>query len=227
VNPFTILNHEITGCTRCERLVIYREKVGREKRRAYINEEYWAKPVPGFGDTRARVLLLGLAPGAHGSNRTGRPFTGDGSGNFLFPVLHKTGFASRPNATHVRDGLKLKDAYITSVGRCAPPGNKPLPEELGRCAEFLDRELALLRNVRVVVALGKIAFDGYLSYLRRKGWLESRTCYVFGHSACYHMPDGRMLLASYHPSQQNTQTGKLTERMLVEIFRKARRLAAQ
>jgi uracil-DNA glycosylase family 4 len=205
--------------------VDYREKIGRERRRAYMQQEYWAKPVPGFGDVNARVLLLGLAPGAHGSNRTGRPFTGDGSGNFMFPVLHKTGFASQANATHVGDGLELRDAYITSVGRCAPPGNKPRPDELAQCAQFLDRELALLRNVSVVVALGKIAFDGYLGFLKRRGLLERRGIYVFGHGKHYRMPDGKVLLASYHPSLQNTLTGKLTEKMFIEIFRRARRMA--
>jgi uracil-DNA glycosylase family 4 len=220
-----ILGQEIASCTRCERLVVYREKVGREKRRAYMDWDYWAKPVPGFGDPNARVLLLGLAPGAHGSNRTGRPFTGDGSGNFLYPVLYKTGFASQPNATHIGDGMKLIGCYITSVGRCAPPENKPERAELVRCADFLDRELGLLKNLRVVVALGKIAFDGYLDRLKRQGLLERRSQYVFGHGEKYEMADGRILLASYHPSLQNTLTGKLTEKMFVEIFRKARKLA--
>jgi uracil-DNA glycosylase family 4 len=187
--------------------------------------EYWAKPVPGFGDKSARVLLLGLAPGAHGSNRTGRPFTGDGSGNFLFPTLYKTGFASQPDATHVKDGMKLKDAYITSVVRCAPPGNKPSNEEIATCSDFVDRELELLKKVKVVVALGKIGFDGYLDYLRRKGLITSRAAYPFGHGQKYRMPNGKWLLASYHPSLQNTLTGKLTEKMFVEIFREARRLA--
>ena len=220
-----ILGQEIAACTRCERLVVYREKIGREKRRAYIDQDYWAKPVPGFGDPDARVLLLGLAPGAHGSNRTGRPFTGDGSGNFLYPVLYKTGFASQPNATHIGDGMKLIDCYITSVGRCAPPGNKPERAELARCADFLDRELALLKNLRVVVALGKIAFDGYLDFLKRRELLASRSQFAFGHGKKYAMPDGRVLLASYHPSLQNTLTGKLTEKMFVEIIRRARKLA--
>lgn len=189
--------------------------------------EYWAKPVPGFGDKDARVLLLGLAPGAHGSNRTGRPFTGDGSGNFLFPTLHKTGFSSQPDATRMGDGLKLHDAYITSVVRCAPPGNKPSNEEIAACASFVDRELALLKKVRVVVALGKIGFDGYLDYLRRQGLITSRSPYPFGHGEKYMMPNGKWLLASYHPSLQNTLTGKLTEKMFLEIFRTARKLAEQ
>jgi uracil-DNA glycosylase family 4 len=220
-----ILNQELIACTRCARLTEYREKIGREKRRAYIDQEYWAKPVPGFGDTKARVLLLGLAPGAHGSNRTGRPFTGDGSGNFMYPVLHKAGFASQPTGTHINDGMKLHDAYITAAVRCAPPANKPLPEEIATCSQYLDREFALLKNVRVVVALGKIGFDAYLNHLKRRGLITSRAAYVFGHGRHYSMPDGRILLASFHPSLQNTNTGKLTEAMFLEIFKLARRLA--
>lgn len=219
-----ILNQEIVGCTRCERLVTYREKIGREKRRAYIDQEYWAKPVPGFGDPKARVLILGLAPGAHGSNRTGRVFTGDGSGYFMYPVLYKAGFASQPTATHINDGLKLHDAYITAAVRCAPPGNKPSPVEVTTCAEYLDRELALLKNVRVVVALGKIGFDAYLNHLKRRGLISSRSAYIFGHGKHYAMPDGRILLASFHPSLQNTNTGRLTEGMFLEVFRTARQL---
>lgn len=219
------LNEEVIACRRCPRLVAYREQVAREKRRAYRDCEYWGKPVPGFGDPKARVLILGLAPGAHGSNRTGRPFTGDASGNFMYPVLHRTGFASQPAATHCHDGLRLKDCYITAAVRCAPPQNKPLPEEIANCAPFLDREIALLENVRVVVALGRIGFDAYLNYLKRRGMLKSKKEYLFGHGAQYEMPDGRILLASYHPSNQNTQTGKLTREMFTEIFRRAARLA--
>jgi len=153
-SALAILNQEVINCTRCPRLVTYRQQVGREKRRAYFGWEYWARPVPGFGDPHARVLILGLAPGAHGSNRTGRPFTGDASGKFMYPILHKTGFASQPNAEHRNDGLKLIGCYITAAIRCAPPKNKPLPSELVNCAPFLDRELAILKDVRVVVALG-------------------------------------------------------------------------
>jgi uracil-DNA glycosylase family 4 len=222
----TQLNAEVIACTRCPRLIDHCRKVAREKRRAYMDWDYWGKPVPGFGDPNARVLILGLAPGAHGSNRTGRPFTGDGSGNFLYPVLHKVGFASQPNATHKADGLKLKDAYITAVARCAPPGNKPTPKELSNCAEFLDRELEGLKRVKVVVVLGKIAFDGYLNYLKRRGFVQNRSQYVFGHGAQYQMPDGKTLLASYHPSMQNTLTGKLTERMFFTVLRKAAQLAS-
>ena len=217
----TILNREVVACTRCPRLVAYREQVAREKRRAYRDWDYWGKPVPGFGDPEARVLVMGLAPGAHGSNRTGRPFTGDASGNFMYPVLYETGFASQPTATDRNDGLKLKDLYITAAVRCAPPDNKPLPVELAECSYFLDRELKGLKQVRVVVALGKIGFDAYLNYLKRQGLLTKRTAYLFKHGAHYRTPDGKVLLASYHPSNQNTQTGKLTRTMFVKIFRQA------
>ena len=220
-----VLNAEVIACTRCPRLVAYREQIAREKRRAYRDHEYWGKPVPGFGDPKAAVLILGLAPGAHGSNRTGRPFTGDASGNFMYPVLHETGFANQATATARGDGLALTNLYITAAARCAPPDNKPLPQELANCAPYLDRELEGLKNLRVIVALGKIGFDTYLNYLKRRGVITSRAPYVFAHGATYKMPDGRSLLASYHPSNQNTQTGKLTRPMFVDIFRKARALA--
>jgi uracil-DNA glycosylase family 4 len=219
------LNAEVVACTRCPRLVAYREKVACEKRRAYRECEYWGKPVPGFGDPDARVMVLGLAPGAHGSNRTGRPFTGDASGKFMFPVLYETGFANQPNATDREDGLKLKDIYITAAVRCAPPDNKPLPQELANCASYLDRELKGLKKVKVVVALGRIGFDAYLNYLKRRGQLPTRKAYIFQHAAHYKMADGKTLLASYHPSNQNTQTGKLTRPMFVKIFKEAARIA--
>ena len=220
-----VLNHEVVACTRCPRLVEYREQVAREKRRAYRECQYWGKPVPGFGDPNARVLIMGLAPGAHGSNRTGRPFTGDASGKFMFPVLHETGFANQPNATDPNDGLALKDLYITAAVRCAPPANKPTLQELAECSYFLDREIAGLERVKVVVALGKIGFDAYLNYLKRRDLLVSRQRYLFKHGAGYRLPDGKVLLASYHPSNQNTQTGKLTRKMFVEIFKEAAKLA--
>jgi uracil-DNA glycosylase len=227
-NPawLTQLNAEVVACRRCPRLVAHCQLVAREKRRAYRDQEYWGKPVPGFGDPAARVLVLGLAPGAHGSNRTGRPFTGDGSGYFMYPVLHRTGFASQPNATHRGDGLELHDLYITATARCAPPLNKPTPVELANCSGFLDRELSGLKNVRVVVALGKIGFDAYVAHLKRAGHALRKADYTFGHGKHYEMPDGRILLASYHPSMQNTNTGKLTEQMFTEIFQVARRLAS-
>jgi len=219
------LNEEIVSCTRCPRLVEYREKIAREKRRAYRDCDYWGKPVPGFGDPKARILILGLAPGAHGSNRTGRPFTGDASGNFMYPVLYETGFANQPTAISREDGLKLKDIYITAAARCAPPDNKPLPEELANCAEYLDREISGLQHVKVVVALGKIGFEAYLNRLKRNGQITNKAAYVFEHGAKYAMPDGKILLASYHPSNQNTQTGKLTRAMFLQIFKLAAQLA--
>src|SRR5262245_32514727 len=194
------LNQDIIACTRCSRLIAHCRKVGREKRRAYLDWDYWAKPVTGWGDRQARVLILGLAPGAHGSNRTGRPFTGDGSGHFLYRVMHKAGFASQPTATHKDDGLTLIDAYITAAVRCVPPQNKPTPKEIAKCAQFLDREFAVLKEVKVVVALGKIAFDAYLNYLKRSGLLPSKSGFAFAHGAEYPLPGGRVLLSAYHPS---------------------------
>src|SRR5882757_5328800 len=183
----TVLNREVVACRLCPRLVEYRELVAREKRRAYRDCAYWGKPVPGFGDPEARVLIMGLAPGAHGSNRTGRPFTGDASGKFMYPVLHETGFANQPCATDREDGLVLRDLYITAAARCAPPDNKPLPQELANCAPYLERELQCLKNLKVIVALGKIAFDTYLNYLKLRGELPSRKDYVFQHGATYKM----------------------------------------
>lgn len=219
------LNREVVSCTLCPRLVEYREHIAREKRRAYRDHDYWGKPVPGFGDPNARVLVLGLAPGAHGSNRTGRPFTGDASGNFMYPVLYETKFANQPSALSREDGLKLKDLYITAAARCAPPDNKPLPAELANCAPYLEREIEGLARLRVIVALGKIGFDAYLDFLKRRGLLQTRSLYPFAHGARYLMPNGHILLASYHPSNQNTQTGKLTRAMFLEIFREAARSA--
>ena len=225
VSWLSVLNREVISCTRCPRLVEYRQQIAREKRRAYRDWDYWGKPVPGFGDPNARVLIMGLAPGAHGSNRTGRPFTGDASGKFMYPVLFETGFASQPTAIDRNDGLQLRDLYITAAVRCPPPDNKPLPQELAACATFLDREMAGLATVKVVVALGKIGFDAYLNSLRRRDLLLSRKTYVFKHGAYYQMPDGKVLLASYHPSNQNTATGKLTREMFVNIFKQAAKLA--
>jgi uracil-DNA glycosylase family 4 len=219
------LNCEVVACTRCPRLVVYRQKIAVEKRRAYLHCEYWGKPVPGFGDPQAKVLILGLAPGAHGSNRTGRPFTGDASGNFMYPVLYETGFANQPTATGRNDGLRLQSAYITAAVRCAPPANKPSPGEILNCSGFLDREFAGLLKLRVIVALGRIGFEACLNHYRRKEVLATKKDFRFAHGACYPLPDGRILLASYHPSNQNTQTGKLTRSMFLEIFKEAARLA--
>jgi uracil-DNA glycosylase family 4 len=223
-SALTVLAAEVTACRLCTRLVEYRERIGREKRRAYLACDYWARPVPGFGDPSARILVLGLAPGAHGSNRTGRPFTGDASGNFMYPILHRLGFASQATASGRDDGMKLHDIWITAAVRCAPPDNKPLPSELAHCAPYTDRELAALGNLRVVVALGKIAFDAYLEVLRRHETILRKSDYTFGHSAEYAMSNGITLLASYHPSNQNTATGKLTATMFESVFVRARQL---
>lgn len=225
VPSFDNLATRIAGCELCPRLRTYCAEIARHRRRAYSAWEYWGKPVPSFGDPQARVLALGLAPGAHGSNRTGRPFTGDGSGNFLYPVLHETGFASQPVALSRDDGMELLGLRITSVVRCAPPANKPLPGELQNCAAFLDEEIALLRELRVVVCLGKIAFDGYLMHLLRTGKIGSRKGFTFSHGAEYALPEGGYLLATYHPSLQNTNTGLLTSEMLRRVFQRAKTLA--
>jgi uracil-DNA glycosylase len=200
-------------------------EVARVRRRAYADWQYWGKPVPSFGDEHARVLTLGLAPGAHGSNRTGRMFTGDGSGDFLYPVLHEAGFASQPSSVSRDDGMKLKGMWITAVVRCAPPGNKPLPDEQRQCAHWLDEEMPLLKELRVIVCLGRIAFDGLLAFEMRAGKLKSRSGFAFGHGAEYKLPDGLTVIASYHPSLQNTNTGKLTRPMFLDVFERARKLA--
>jgi uracil-DNA glycosylase family 4 len=212
----------LVKCERCPRLRAYCTAIAETKRRAYLAHEYWGKPVPSFGDPAARLLILGLAPGAHGSNRTGRPFTGDGSGNFLYPVLYDAGFASQPESTGVGDGLRLHDAWITSVVRCAPPDNKPTPEEQRNCAPWLDEELGLLPNLQVVVCLGRIAWDGYRAHLARTRPMDGRATYTFSHGAEYALPDGRTLIGSYHPSLQNTNTGRLTRAMFLAIFSRAR-----
>jgi uracil-DNA glycosylase family 4 len=219
------LNARIVACERCPQLRTYCAEVARVKRRAYADEDYWGQPVPSFGDPKARVLVLGLAPGAHGSNRTGRPFTGDGSGDFLYPVLHEAGFASQPKALSRADGMQLGGLWITAVVRCAPPGNKPTPAELRTCASWLDEELDLLPEVRVVVCLGKIAFDGFLNHQLRTGRIKSRAGLTFRHGAEYSMPGGIALIASYHPSLQNTNTGKLTRAMFLDVFKRARQSA--
>jgi uracil-DNA glycosylase len=219
------LNARITACEKCTRLREHCARVAAVKRRAYLDFDYWGRPVPSFGDPKAAVLIVGLAPGAHGSNRTGRPFTGDGSGNFLYPVLHKTGFASQPQSIDCNDGMRLYDLWITAVVRCAPPGNKPQPDEIANCAPYLDEEMAALKRLRVVVCLGRIAFDGFVRHLLRTGRIASASGLQFAHGAEYALPGDLTLIASYHPSLQNTNTGKLTEAMFLHIFRRARDLA--
>jgi uracil-DNA glycosylase family 4 len=220
-----ILHEEIIHCCRCPRLRQHCIDVAIVKRRAYREWHYWGKPVPGFGDPAATVLVLGLAPGAHGANRTGRIFTGDRSGDWLYRALYQTGFASQPQSVSRDDGLRLRDLYITSAAHCAPPDNKPTLEEIHNCRPYLERELDLLQP-RVVVALGKIAFDTYLDILKSRGIIQSRAAFRFAHNQQFRTAPGQpILLSSYHPSQQNTSTGKLTEKMLLEVFRKARKLA--
>jgi len=221
----TALNERIDACELCTRLRAHCAEVARKRRRAYAEWEYWGRPVPSFGDPKARVLALGLAPGAHGSNRTGRPFTGDGSGDFLYPVLHEAGFASQPRAVSRDDGMKLSGLWITAVARCAPPGNKPTPEELRNCAPWLDQEMSLLTDLRVVVCLGRIAFDGLLGHVVRTGMMKTRAGFAFAHGAEHKLPGGLIAIASYHPSLQNTNTGKLTRPMLLKAFKRARKLA--
>src|SRR5262245_50084009 len=226
-------HHAIVSCEQCPRLRTHCNRVAVEKKRAYRDEVYWARPVPGFGDPAARLLLLGLAPAAHGANRTGRVFTGDGaggSGDFLMSALHRTGFANLTTSTHPDDGLRLTDAYIAAAVRCAPPDNKPLPEEITRCLAHLESEVSALPNVRVVVALGKIAFDAWLQLLKRQRLNIGRRP-QFGHGVVvkfHQLPTANYqpptIVGCYHPSRQNTNTGKLTARMMVDVFRKARTL---
>src|SRR5271165_1198925 len=218
------LNARTMACERCPRQRAYCAEVARVRRRAYKDQEYWERPVPSFGDPLARVLVVGLAPGAHGSNRTGRPFTGDGSGDFMFPVLYEAGFASQPNSRSREDGLRLTDLWISAAVRCAPPANKPTPEEQKNCAHWLDEEIALLTRLRVVVCLGKIGFDNFVSHLIRTGVTASRKNLEFSHGAEYALPNGVHLLATYHPSLQNTNTGKLTAAMFLKVFVRARAL---
>ena len=227
------LNAEIITCRKCPRLVAWREEVARTKRKAYMDWEYWGKPVPGFGDPDARVLVVGLAPGAHGSNRTGRNFTGDASGKFLYPALYRTGFANQPEATSRDDGLTLKDMYITACGRCAPPKNKPTAEELNNCQPFLEREIELL-HPKVIVALGRIAFERILRiYSKTDHGLQTidddeivhgPRSIVFSHGATYQIRNGPWLVCSYHPSQQNTLTGKLTVEMFDAMWAQVKEL---
>jgi uracil-DNA glycosylase family 4 len=223
--PFQQIHNSIIACERCPRLRKYCRDIGETKRRAYIDQTYWARPVPGFGDPRARILILGLAPGAHGANRTGRPFTGDGSGDFMYPVLHELGLASKPRAIDREDGLKLRHAWIASVVRCAPPGDRPHPQEIRNCSSHLANEIQALPRTRVVVCLGKIAFDGYLAHLLLSGVIARKSEYRFSHGALYLLPNGLHLLATYHPSLRNTNTGRLNRTMFTRIFVQARELA--
>ena len=219
-----VLQDEIVGCRSCERLVQWREQVGREKRRAYREHDYWARPVPGFGDPAARLVVLGLAPAAHGANRTGRVFTGDRSGDWLFAAMHRAGFANQPTSEHSADGLELTDAYITAAVKCAPPDNKPSGEERLACAPFLVRELEAFAELRAILCLGGFAWDAALRILPGAGFPVPKPLPRFGHGAQVELPGGLTLIGSYHPSQQNTFTGRLTESMLDAVFAAARRV---
>lgn len=220
-----LVRESIVACELCPRLRTYCTAIGETRRAAYRDHAYWARPVPGFGDPRARVLIMGLAPGAHGANRTGRPFTGDGSGDFMYPVLHELGFASKPVAVSRDDGLSLRHCWIGSVVRCAPPGDKPTPQEIRNCSQHLTAEIAALPRVRVVVCLGKIAWDGFLAHLVNAGIIARRSSYRFAHGAEYTLPNGLHLLGSYHPSLRNTNTGRLDRAMFTRVFVRARELA--
>jgi len=223
MSALDVLNQDIIACKKCPRLVQYLADVAQVRRRAYRDWEYWAKPVPGFGDLKARLYLIGLAPGAHGANRTGRPFTGDKSGEFLYRVMYETGFASQPTSLSADDGLRLIDCYIGAAVRCAPPDNKPLPQEIRNCRPYLEEELADLKNLRAVIALGRIAFDVYLGILQDQGIITRRSSFSFAHNKVHRTgPDQPLLISSYHPSQQNTSTGKLTQKMLKAVFVRAR-----
>lgn len=222
-----ILQQQVTACTRCSRLIRHCRKVAREKRRMYQDQDYWGKPVPSFGDPDAELLIVGLAPAAHGANRTGRMFTGDRSGEFLYRALYEAGFASQPASVHRGDGLELHNCYITAALRCAPPQNKPRPSELGNCQPYFEKELELLKRLRAVLALGRIAFDSYLRVMGKRGGLPRRSALGFGHGASYTLPGGLpRLFASYHPSQQNTQTGRLTREMFGKVLEDIRRFLA-
>jgi uracil-DNA glycosylase family 4 len=219
VDSLESVRGEVIACRKCPRLVAWREQVAREKRAAFSDETYWGRPVPGFGDPNARMLVVGLAPAAHGGNRTGRVFTGDRSGDWLFRAMHRAGFANQPISTRREDGLELIGAYVAAVVRCAPPGNKPTPEERDNCLPYLERELALFADLRVIVCLGKFALDGVARML------DLRPKPVFGHGKEIGLPDGRTILCTFHPSQQNTFTGRLTEEMLDAVFARAAELA--
>jgi uracil-DNA glycosylase len=218
------LQRKIVACEKCPRLVRYCRQVAVEKRRMYRDEDYWGKPVPSFGDPGAALLIVGLAPGAHGANRTGRMFTGDRSGEFLYRALYEAGFASQPESRHRGDGLELRNCYITAALRCAPPGNKPLPEELRTCRPYLEKEIQLLGRVRAVLALGRIAFETCLRVFGEVGGIRRFASFSFAHGASYELPKGLPhLFASYHPSQQNTQTGRLTREMMRDVLADIRR----
>lgn len=221
-DTWLLLHDDVIACERCTRLREYCCDVARVKRAAFRDWDYWGKPVPNMGDPEGRLLIIGLAPAAHGANRTGRMFTGDRSGDFLFRALHETGFANQPESIHADDGLRLTDIAITATAHCAPPGNMPLPDEVANCSEYLRRTFELMTNLQGVIALGKIGFDAAVRFYLDRGWIANKRGLNFAHGALYTFESAPFILCTYHPSQQNTFTGRLTMEMLVEVFRRGR-----
>ena len=217
------LNRKIINCNKCRRLVTFRKKIAKEKRKQYINEKYWGKPITGFGDIHGKILLVGLAPAAHGGNRTGRVFTGDRSADFLYKCLYKAKMSNQPTSENKNDGLKLYNAYITTALKCVPPGDKPTPLELKNCFVFFKREIDLLKNVKVIIALGKIAFDACIQFYKENYFLKSKN-YKFSHAIKYQLPDKRMLIGCYHPSPRNVNTKRINLNMMVKLFKNARKI---
>ena len=218
------LNKKIIGCEKCQRLFIFRKKIAKEKRKQYINEKYWGKPITGFGDTSGEILLIGLAPAAHGGNRTGRVFTGDRSADFLYKCLYKAKMSNQPTSENKNDGLKLYNTYVTTALKCVPPGDKPTLLELRTCFNHFKQEIDLLRNVKIIVALGKIAFDACIQFYKETYFLKNKD-YLFAHAAKYQLPDKKILLGCYHPSPRNVNTGRINEKKMTHLFRKVLKLA--
>ena len=223
-SKFQKLNNSIIKCSKCSRLVKFREKISKEKRKQYINEKYWGKPITGFGDINGKILFVGLAPAAHGGTRTGRVFTGDKSSNFLYKCLHKAKISNQPNSDHIDDGLILKKAFITTALKCVPPGDKPLKKELDNCFNFFNQEINVLQNLKVIVALGKIAFDA-CAYFYKSNYSFSKKI-KFGHSYTYHLPNNITLVGCYHPSPRNVNTGRINENKMIKLLKKIKKIAA-
>ena len=219
---FQKLNNSIIKCSKCSRLVKFREKISKEKRKQYINEKYWGKPITGFGDINGKILFVGLAPAAHGGTRTGRVFTGDKSSDFLYKCLHKTKISNQSNSDHLKDGLKLNNAFITAALKCVPPGDKPLKKELDNCFNYFKEEIDLLKNLKVIVALGKVAFDTCVYFFKTNYGFSDKI--KFGHNSIYHLPNNILLVGSYHPSPRNVNTGRLNEQKMTSLFKKVLKL---
>ena len=217
------LNKEIISCNQCKRLVSFRKKIATEKRRQYINEDYWGKPITGYGDEKAKLLMIGLAPAAHGGNRTGRVFTGDRSADFLYKCLHKVKMSNQPTSKYINDGLKLYNSYITTALKCVPPGDKPTFLELKTCFNYFKQEIDFLKNVRVIVALGKIAFDACIQFYKENYFLKNKD-YIFSHGTQHELPDKKILVGCYHPSPRNVNTGRINEKKMTYLFKKVLKL---